>query len=56
MDLDDGMVRIERIYGQATTGCDHNEITEYHWNGTKFMPIGEIKSALPLHVMIGWCS
>jgi hypothetical protein len=43
MDLDDGMVRIERIYGQATTGCDRNEITEYRWNGTKFMPIGEVK-------------
>lgn len=42
MDLDDGMVRIERIYGQATA-CDHNELTEYRWNGTKFMPIGEVK-------------
>lgn len=42
MDLDDGMVRIERIHGQAA-GCDHNEITEYRWNGTKFMPIGEVK-------------
>lgn len=42
MDLDDGMVRIERIYGQAAE-CDHNEITEYRWNGTKFMPIGEVK-------------
>jgi hypothetical protein len=42
MDLDDGMVRIERIYGQAAE-CDHNEITEYRWNGTKFMSIGEVK-------------
>lgn len=42
MDLDAGMVRIERIYGKAT-GCDYNEITEYRWNGTKFMPIGEVK-------------
>lgn len=42
MDLNDGMVRIERIYGQAAV-CDHNEITEYRWNGTKFMPIGEVK-------------
>ncbi|HEV2801747.1 MAG TPA: hypothetical protein VGW12_14830 [Pyrinomonadaceae bacterium] len=43
MDLDNGMVRIERINGQATSGCDHNEITEYRWNGTRFMPIGEVK-------------
>ncbi len=43
MDLDNGMVRIERIYGQATTGCDHNEIAEYRWNGTRFAPVGEVK-------------
>jgi hypothetical protein len=42
MDLDDGMVRIERIYAKAGE-CDHNEITEYRWYGTKFMPIGEVK-------------
>lgn len=44
MDLDDGKVRIERIYGQAAQ-CDHNEITEYRWNGTTFMSIGDTQRA-----------
>jgi hypothetical protein len=47
IDLDDGKVRVERIYGQSTqpAQCDHNEITEYRWNGTKFMPVGDVQRA-----------
>ncbi|HST50468.1 MAG TPA: hypothetical protein VLJ61_00555 [Pyrinomonadaceae bacterium] len=45
IDLDDGKVRVERIYGPATQTalCDHNEITEYRWNGTKFMSVGDTR-------------
>ncbi|HJQ35486.1 MAG TPA: hypothetical protein VJ866_25265 [Pyrinomonadaceae bacterium] len=42
VDLDDGKVRIERVYGSAGN-CDHNEISEYRWNGSRFMPVGEAK-------------
>jgi len=47
IDLDDGKVRVERIYGQSTqpAQCDHNEIAEYRWNGTKFMPVGDVQRA-----------
>lgn len=43
VDLDDGKVRLERVYGQADR-CDHNEVTEYRWDGTKFMPVGDTKT------------
>jgi hypothetical protein len=45
IDLDDGKVRVERIYGQPAqpAQCDHNEITEYRWNGSKFMPVGDVQ-------------
>jgi hypothetical protein len=36
----DGMIIIERVYGKPDGSCDHNEITEYRWNGTTFAPIG----------------
>ena len=42
IDVDDGMIRVERIYGVAGR-CDHNEITQYRWNGRAFMPVGEVK-------------
>jgi hypothetical protein len=42
VDLDDGMVRIERVYGNASR-CDHNEVREYRWNGTMFMSVGEAR-------------
>jgi hypothetical protein len=42
--LEDGMITIERIYGDAAR-CDHNEITQYRWNETSFMPVGEVKRA-----------
>lgn len=42
VDLDDGKVKVERIYGRAGV-CDHNEVSEYRWDGTKFMPIGEAR-------------
>lgn len=45
IDLDDGKVRVERIYGQPAqpAQCDHNEITEYRWNGARFMPVGDVR-------------
>ena len=42
VDLDDGMVRVERVYGDAAR-CDHNEVREYRWNGSAFMPVGEAR-------------
>jgi hypothetical protein len=36
----DGMIIIERVYGKPDRRCDHNEITEYRWNGNVFAPIG----------------
>lgn len=44
IDLDDGKVRVERVYGSAEL-CDHNEISEYRWNGSRFVPVGEAKRA-----------
>jgi hypothetical protein len=35
-------VRIERVFGNAAR-CDHNEVREYRWNGTMFMPVGEAR-------------
>jgi hypothetical protein len=43
VDLDDGKVRIERVYGRAGR-CDHNEVGEYRWDGAKFMPVGDAKT------------
>lgn len=43
VDLDDGKVRIERVYGRAGR-CEHNEIREYRWDGNSFMPVGEAKT------------
>lgn len=43
VDLDDGKVRVERIYGRAGV-CDHNEVSEYRWDDGKFMPVGEAKT------------
>lgn len=43
IDLDDGMLRVERIFGNGAQ-CDHNEITQYRWDGTGFMPVGEVKN------------
>ena len=42
IDIDDGMLRVERTFGNGTQ-CDHNEITQYRWDGNGFMPVGEIK-------------
>jgi hypothetical protein len=42
IDVDDGMIRVERTHGTAGR-CDHNEITHHRWNGTAFMPVGEVK-------------
>ena len=39
-DLDDGMVRVERVYGRDGQ-CDRNEVSEYRWDGARFMPVGE---------------
>ena len=43
VDLDDGKVRVERVYGRAGL-CDHNEVSEYRWDGSRFMPVGEAKT------------
>lgn len=43
IDLDDGKVRIERILGSAGR-CERNEVSEYRWDGTRFMPVGETKT------------
>lgn len=40
--IDDGMITVERIYGKDTR-CDHNEVTDYRWNGNQFMPVGATK-------------
>lgn len=37
--INDGMIIIERVYGSPAR-CDHNEITEYRWNGQSFAPMG----------------
>ena len=44
IDVDDGMVRVERTYGSGER-CDYNEVTQYRWNGRDFMPVGEVKRA-----------
>lgn len=42
--IEDGTITIERIYG-TDSRCDHNEITQYRWNGDHFTPVGAIKRA-----------
>ena len=42
VDLDEGKLRIERIYGRAGR-CDHNEVSEFRWDGKWFMPVGDPK-------------
>jgi hypothetical protein len=42
IDIDDGMIRVERIFGNVAQ-CDHNEVTQYRWDGNGFMPVGEVK-------------
>ncbi|MGA9995776.1 MAG: hypothetical protein WBP93_10190 [Pyrinomonadaceae bacterium] len=40
--IEDGTITIERIYGKDSQ-CDHNEVTQYRWNGDHFAPVGTIK-------------
>lgn len=40
VDLDEGKLKVERIYGRAGR-CDHNEVTEFRWDGKKFIPVGD---------------
>lgn len=42
IDIDDGMLRVERTFGNGAQ-CDHNEITHYRWDGSGFMPVGEVR-------------
>lgn len=44
MSIEDGTIIVERIYGSGAL-CDHNEITQYRWNGTEFVQVGEVKRA-----------
>ncbi|MGB9180324.1 MAG: hypothetical protein WCB68_13915, partial [Pyrinomonadaceae bacterium] len=37
--IEDGTITIERIYGKDSH-CDHNEVTQYRWNGDHFAPVG----------------
>ena len=43
VDLDEGKLRVERIYGRAGR-CDHNEVSEFRWDGRQFMPVGDPKT------------
>jgi hypothetical protein len=43
VDLDEGKLRVERVYGRAGR-CDHNEVSEYRWDGNSFMPVGAAKT------------
>ena len=43
VDLDDGKLRVERVYGRAGR-CDHNEVQEFRWDGRRFMPVGDPKT------------
>jgi len=43
IDVDDGMLRVERVFGDGTR-CERNEVTQYRWDGTGFMPVGEVKT------------
>jgi len=43
VDLDEGKLRIERIYGRAGR-CDHNEVSELRWDGKRFIPVGDAKT------------
>ena len=43
VDLDQGKLRVERVYGRAGR-CDHNEVSEFRWDGKWFMPVGEPKT------------
>jgi hypothetical protein len=42
IEIADGMISVESVYGKDAR-CDHNEVTQYRWNGTRFMPIGATK-------------
>jgi hypothetical protein len=44
MNIEDGTISVERIYSNGAQ-CDHNEITQYRWNGKAFMPVGNTKRA-----------
>ncbi|MDX6693692.1 MAG: hypothetical protein QOF02_1295 [Blastocatellia bacterium] len=40
--VEDGTVMVERIYGEGSR-CDHNEITQYRWNGNSFVAVGDVR-------------
>lgn len=42
IEIEDGMISVERVYGKDTR-CDYNEVTQYRWNGSRFVPIGATK-------------
>jgi hypothetical protein len=42
IEIEDGMISVERVYGKDAR-CDHNEVTQYRWNATRFMPVGATK-------------
>ncbi|HEY0386722.1 MAG TPA: hypothetical protein VGC64_11950, partial [Pyrinomonadaceae bacterium] len=47
--IEHGTLFVERVFGDAAR-CDHNEMTQYRWNGKDFMPVGDVKR-MPCHCM-----
>lgn len=43
VDLDEGKLRVERVHGREGR-CEHNEVIEYRWDGSRFMPVGDAKT------------
>jgi hypothetical protein len=42
--VEDGTVMVERVIGEGSR-CDHTEITQYRWNGTSFVAVGDVRRA-----------
>jgi hypothetical protein len=42
IEIADGMISVESVYGKGAR-CDHNEVNQYRFNGTRFIPIGATK-------------
>ena len=40
--VEDGTIMVERIHGDKFR-CHHNEVTQYRWNGSAFVPVGEVR-------------
>lgn len=47
--IEDGMISVERVYGKDGR-CDHDEVTDYRWDGRSFNAVGSVKR-LPCRCM-----